>query len=77
MLVEEAELWVQKHGAAGREPKVRKRQGRGNGWEEEGGREGGSGWEEKGGREGESGWEEEGGSEWMRGMKKGRKGLEG
>ena len=40
MLVEEAELWVQKHGAAGREPKVRKRQGRGNGWEEEGGREG-------------------------------------
>ena len=23
MLVEEAELWVQKHGAAGREPKVR------------------------------------------------------
>ena len=39
--MEEAELWVQKHGAAGREPKVRRRQGRGNGWEErEGGREG-------------------------------------
>ena len=51
MLVEEAELWVQKHGAAGREPKVRRRQGRENGWEEEGGREGVGGRRKEGGSE--------------------------